>query len=176
MGYVNISVQGYYIERFINMCISKNIFLWNVDQEKSTYAHANVGIKNFKKLKEVAKKTKCKIKLEDRRGIPFLMNKYRKRKIFFIFILIIAVFLYGESKFIWNIEIDGTERIPEEEIKQELSEYGLKIGKLKSKIDTKEIINKMRLKRDDIAWMNIDLRRNECDYKNFRNNRKARNN
>ena len=30
-------------------------------------------------------------------------------------------------------------------------------GTLKSKINTQEIINKLRLERDDIAWMNIDL-------------------
>lgn len=174
MGYVKISIQGYYIERFINMCISKNIFLWGVNQEKSTYAHANIGIKDFKKLKEISQKTKCKIKLEERCGIPFLINKYRKRKLFFIFILIIAIFIYGESKFVWNIEVTGIERIQKDEIIQELAENGLKIGTLKYKVNTKEIINKIRLKRDDIAWMNIDLRRNECNCKSKRNNRKAK--
>ena len=60
-GYVNISVEGYYIERFINICISKNILLWNMKREKSTYLNSNIGIKEFKKIKEIAKKTKCKI-------------------------------------------------------------------------------------------------------------------
>ena len=32
------------------------------------------------------------------------------------------------------------------------------IGKLKSKINTKEIINKVRLKRNDIAWMGIEIK------------------
>lgn len=30
LGYVNISVEGYFIERFINICISKKIILWNL--------------------------------------------------------------------------------------------------------------------------------------------------
>ena len=42
LGYVNISVEGYYIERFINICISKGILLWNVKREKSTFMIANV--------------------------------------------------------------------------------------------------------------------------------------
>lgn len=42
LGYVNISVEGYYIERFINTCVSKSILLWNVKREKSTYMNANV--------------------------------------------------------------------------------------------------------------------------------------
>ena len=35
---------------------------------------------------------------------------------------------------------------------------GLNIGTLKSKIDTKEIINKMRLNRNDLAWIGIELK------------------
>ncbi len=157
LGYVNISVQGYYIERFINTCITKGIFLWNVKLEGQAYAHANVGIKEFKKLKEIARKTACRIKINDRKGMPFFMNRYRKRKIFFILLASVIVFMYVESKFIWNIEVRGLERIQEQEILEELSTLGLNLGTRKSQINTKEIINAIRLKRDDIAWMNINL-------------------
>lgn len=57
----------------------------------------------------------------------------------------------------------------------ELKNSGLEVGKIKSKLETREIINKIRLKRDDIAWMNIDLRRNKCNSTNSRNYGKARN-
>ena len=33
IGYLEITIEGYYIERFINVCISKGIFLWNVKIE-----------------------------------------------------------------------------------------------------------------------------------------------
>lgn len=82
--------------------------------------------------------------------------------------------MYAESKFVWNIDIKGLERIPKEEIMTELSESGLEVGKVKSNLETREIINKIRLKRDDIAWMNIDLRRNKCNSRNSRNNRETR--
>lgn len=157
LGYVNISAEGYYIERFINTCVSKSILLWNVKRKKATYMHANVGIQDFKRLKQVAKKTKCKIKIEGKKGIPFLMNRYRKRKIFFILLAIIIISMYGTSKFVWNIEVEGTDRIPKQEILTSLANNGLNVGTMKSKINTQDIINKIRLERNDIAWMNIDL-------------------
>lgn len=40
----------------------------------------------------------------------------------------------------------------------DIEEVGLKVGKLKSTINSKEIINKIRLKRKDIAWMGIELK------------------
>ena len=138
LGYVNISIEGYYIERFVNVCISKGIFLWNLKIEKSSYAHANVGIK------EVARKTNARIVLNSKRGMPFLMNRYRKRKMFAIFLGLIAGFILFQSRFVWNIQIDGLNRIQEKEILSDLSECGLNIGVRKSKINTKEIINKIR--------------------------------
>ena len=115
------------------------------------------GKNDFKLLKEVARKTKCRIKINQKKGLPFLMNKYRNRKIFFIVFILVTILMYGTSKFIWNIEVEGLETIDSNEILSELSEYGLKEGTLKSKVNAQEIINQIRLKRDDIAWMNINL-------------------
>lgn len=156
-GYVNISVEGYFIERFINMCISKRILLWNTKREKSTYLQTNISIKDFKRIKEIAKKTKCRININKKKGLPFMLNKYKKRKIFVLALLVIIISILATSRYIWNIEIIGNEKINTEEILQQLNEKGIVIGAEKSKIDPEEIIRKIRLKRDDIAWMSIDL-------------------
>ena len=157
IGYVNISVEGYFIERFMNICISKKILLWNIKREKSTFLYANVGIKNFKKLKEIAKKTKCKINIKEKKGLPFVLNRHRKRKIFLILLIVFFIILFTLSNFIWNIEVTGTSNISKEEILETLKENGLKIGMAKNKIDTQKIINSIRLNRDDVAWVGIGI-------------------
>ena len=156
-GYVNISVEGYFIERFINICISKNILLWNMKREKSTYINANIGIKEFKKIKQIAKKTKCKVTINRKKGFPFILNRYKKRKIFGIFLILIIVAIFISSNFIWNIEIVGNEKIQQAEIFNLLNENGLCIGNSKRKIDVQKIINNIRMQRDDIAWISINL-------------------
>ena len=45
-----------------------------------------------------------------------------------------------------------------EDIAQDIENAGLKIGTLKSKVNTKEIINKVRLERKDVAWMGIEMK------------------
>ena len=157
IGYVNISVEGYFIERFMNICISKKILLWNIKREKSTFLYANVGIKNFKKLKEIAKKTKCKINIKEKKGLPFVLNRHRKRKIFLILLIVFFIILFTLSNFIWNIEVTGTSNISKKEILETLKENGLKIGMAKNKIDTQKIINSIRLNRDDVAWVGIGI-------------------
>ena len=34
LGYVRIAVEGYYIERFINICTTNKILIWNIKREK----------------------------------------------------------------------------------------------------------------------------------------------
>ena len=157
-GYINIKVESFFLERFINICISKNIFLWNIKRKKSTILYANISIKDYKRLKDIAKKTKSKIKIKNKKGVPFLLHKYRKRKIFLAFFVIMIIGLIVTSNFIWNIEITGNVNINEEEIIQSLNQNGLKIGTNKNKIDTNTIINNVRLQRDDIAWIGINIK------------------
>lgn len=157
-GYVNIKVESYYIERFINICISKKIFLWNIKREKSSILYASISISDYKKIRNVAKKTKSIVKIEGKRGLPFALNRYKKRKIFFFFLLFVLTLLIITSNYIWNIDISGNENISSEEIINELKNDGLNIGVLKKKIDTNDVINKVRLNRDDIAWIGINIK------------------
>ena len=157
LGYVNIRVEGFFIERFINICISKKILLWNMKREKSTILYANIGIQDYKKLKNIAKKTKTRINIQSKKGMPFLLHRYRKRKIFVGLLAIIFIALFMMSKFIWNIEIKGNTRISKTEIMEELNKNGLKIGTYKRKLNANSVINKVRLDRGDIAWIGIDI-------------------
>lgn len=158
LGYVNILVEGYFVEKFINICNKQKIFLWNLKRSKTTIIYANVSIKDFKKLKPIAQKTKCKIKIKSKKGLPFIFNKYKKRKIFVIELAMVLITIFTLSKFIWNIEVIGNEKINADEIIQIANENNLKIGKFKNKVDTKKIINKLRLERDDIAWIGIEIK------------------
>ena len=158
LGYLNIEVEGYFVEKFINNCISKGIFLWNIKRTKSTLVYCNIGIRNFKKISKIVKNSKCKIKIKSKKGLPFIFNKYKKRKIFFFFLLVLTVLVISLSNFVWNVEIQGNNKIAKEEIVKELEKDGLKVGVLKGKINSKEIINRLRLERDDLAWVGIEIK------------------
>lgn len=106
LGYVNISVEGFFAERFVNICFANGIFLWNLEREKTTYLKARVCIKDFKKIRKIARKTKCKVKIENKKGFPIFINRYKKRKAFFVFWIIICIALFTLTRFVWNIEIE----------------------------------------------------------------------
>ena len=157
-GYLNITIEGFFVERFINTCANKKIFLWNLNKINSSLLNANISIINFRKIRKIARKTKCRVKINYKKGIPFILNRYRKRKLLLILTIPIVLLVLLSSMYIWNIELIGIEGINSNEILEQLKSNGIEVGKMKRKINTKDVIANIRLERDDISWMEIDLK------------------
>lgn len=157
-GYITIQIEGYYIERFINTCMKSGIFLWGLDRKTSTIMNAKAGIDNYKELLRIAKQNGCRIKIKKKRGVPFVAKRYRKRKEFLILLICIIGIIFACSRFIWNIEITGNDKINSDEILEIVNNEGLKVGTRKSKLKLEEIVNKIRIDRDDLAWIGIEIK------------------
>lgn len=157
VGYVRIEVEGYYIERFINICTNKKILIWNLKREKGVKLYLSIGINDFKKLSAIARKTNCKVKILRKRGVPFLLNRYKKRKLFAIFLILILALIFTSSRYVWNVDISIKDNLELENISKDIENLGITRGIPKNRIDTEKVINELRLKRDDIAWVGIDI-------------------
>ena len=157
LGYLNIEVEGIFVERFINICKSKGIFLWNVKMKKGVLLYANIGINDYRNIRTIAKKTGTRIKIKKKCGIPFVLNKYKKRKIFVGILAITVILIAVMANFVWNIEVTGNDSISKQEVLFALEEEGLKIGTYKGNLDANLVIQNIRLKRDDIAWIGITI-------------------
>lgn len=158
VGYLTVSVEGYYIERFINICKNQKVVIWNLKRKKNILLLLNIRTKDFREMCQIAKKVNCKVKILNKKGLPFLMNKYKKRKIFIVFLLIVVNCIWISSSFVWNVDIVEESGKEINNLRQDLENAGLKFGVPKSKIKSKEIINHIRLKRNDISWIGIELK------------------
>ncbi len=158
VGYLTVSVEGYYIERFINICKNQKVVIWNLKRKKNILLLLNIRTKDFREMCQIAKKVNCKVKILNKKGLPFLMNKYKKRKIFIVFLLIVVNCIWISSSFVWNVDIVEESGKEINNLRQDLENAGLKFGVPKSKIKSKEIINQIRLKRNDISWIGIELK------------------
>ena len=103
LGYITIKVEGYFIERFINICKVKNISIWNIKRRGEVTLTFNAQIKDFKEICSIARKVKCKVKIKNKKGVPFLLYKYKRRKIFVGLLVIIIFSIIYSSNFVWNI-------------------------------------------------------------------------
>lgn len=156
-GYLSVSIHGPSPERFINLCCNKQIYLWNLIKNGEDYQF-QITVKNYKKLRPVAKKTGLIPRIRKRFGLPFLLHRYRKRKGFFAGILICIIAVYIMSLFIWDISILGGSKYTPEAMLKFLDENDIYTGIRKKQVDCQEIEETIRLAYKDIGWVSAEIK------------------
>lgn len=153
-GYINIKISGFSVERFLNLALHKGIVFWDIKRDGSSVI-AKMNIKDFKKLKPFCKKTGCKIKICDKNGFPFVINRYRKRKVLVFSMILSIIVLYIFSSMVWSIHITGNERIDKESLVEYSIKSGIRIGVLKKSLDLRELEKDFMKEFEDISWIAI---------------------
>jgi len=157
-GYVIIIVEGFFIEKFINICARRRIHLWDVRIQRERRVTARVSISGFRLIRPVARKTGCRVRLLKKRGLPFVFSKYRRRKAFFAGAVLFVVLINVLASFVWSIEITGNEKLDTVFLENVLAANGIKTGALKYRIDTRRAVDRMMLEIDRLSWISINIK------------------
>ncbi|MCL2838404.1 MAG: sporulation protein YqfD [Oscillospiraceae bacterium] len=156
-GYLLISVDGYFLERFINICIKRGIFIWDIHKISNTNMRVKMSVKAFRQIRPIAFRTKSRVRIHTRRGVPFIIHKYRKRRGLLIGLCVFILMMWYFSSFVTGIEITGTEIVEVEVIREHLAEYGVEIGRRVSRIDEHFVRNRMMTAIPEISWIVINI-------------------
>lgn len=157
-GYVIILVEGYFLERFINICTYRQLFLWDIKRRSDFEMTLKISIKGFKTLRPISRKAQCRVRIIKKKGLPFILNKYKRRKAFIIGAVIFIVLINLLASFIWDIEISGNDEIRTVEIMQKLAALGIKPGTLKYRIDVERVAKELVLEIKELGWASFEIR------------------
>lgn len=154
---MKIRVEGYSPERFLNLCSIHEILIWDLKNCENAY-EMYMSVKGFRQLLPIVRKTKTKVRIIRRCGMPFLLHKYRKRKIFFAGIIISTFLIYVLSLFIWDVDFQGNRSRTNRELMNFLEENNLHHGMMKKDIDCEEVETLIRNHYDDIIWASVEMK------------------
>lgn len=155
-GYVMIEVVGFSVERFLNLAVHRDIYIWDVQRQGSKLT-MKVGAQGYKLLKPCARKTGCQMKIKRKTGLPFIKYRYRKRKMIPIGILVFFVLIYTLASFVWLVEIEGNEKVNSQAIVETLFENGYKVGGLKRKMNLRLAEEILMKDFPGILWTGISF-------------------
>lgn len=155
-GYVIIEVSGFSVERFMNLAVHKGVYIWDIVRD-SDVATMKVSIKGFKLLKSCSKKTKCRIKIKNKQGVPFLAFRYRRRKILAFGVIFFIFILFFLSSFVWLLEVEGNDIITTAQITEFLNHNGFSVGSFKYSVNEKFLEKSLMQEYGDISWINIHI-------------------
>lgn len=156
LGYVSFSARYGFPERFINLCKINKIPLRNLRCTGGVVT-AQTDLKNYKRIRPIAKKSGMTVRIQRKHGLPFFIRKNRKR----LGLLVGAVFCILSVAFlstrIWNIGITGNVRVPDEEIIAVLESLGVREGASIAKIEVSATEAAALRKLPDVSWLNINF-------------------
>ncbi len=157
-GTIIVEVEGFFVERFLNLCKNNNIEIHDVKYITAGIITFRISSNKFTHIRKIANKTKCKAKIKKKKGIYFVLFRYKKRRMFFFLFLLVILALITLSTFVLKINITGNSNVSNKEILDILKEADVYVGKNRLFIDERKAGNMLRTKLYDIAWVGIDIK------------------
>lgn len=155
-GTVTFLITGAFPERLINLCVKNGLPVWGI-KHLSDGIEATTNADNYHRLRPMARKTNTKVRIKEKSGLWVWRHRYRRRKGFLAGALCAILLLIIASNHVWRIDINGCISIPEEEIRTELADLGVKAGIRASSIDARELQQRLMLIDGRIAWIAINV-------------------
>jgi similar to stage IV sporulation protein len=158
-GIVTVKVTGKGIERFINHLTKSEMLIWNVKRHGTAALTFNMRLPDLNKLRAAARKSECKIEFLRGGGLPFLLKRLWKNSGFVIGLPLFFSLIIYLSNTIWGIEIKGASPATEHQIRKELNQMGIKVGKLQFFLDDVESIQRELTNHvQEITWVGVELK------------------
>ncbi len=156
-GYLKVEVKGFAPERFMNLIIKNDVVIWDVDSTDGGYIFFT-GRKNLLKMKPLLQKTNVKLKILEKRGLPYTIKENKKRLIFLIGFLICIVGIYILSLFIWEVKVTGENRLVAKSILKKIESDYVPLGSLKSHVDCGKLERDLRKSYPEISWISCGIK------------------
>lgn len=156
LGYIQITLSGECPERILTILSRNRLPFWDIKQRGGNiticlYAH------HFKKLRILRRGVPSAINISKRRGLPFLLRRYRRRWAFALGLVLFFLINWVASMFIWNIQIEGNFKTDSQVVLDYLLTQGVREGILAKNIDCDNIRVRMTKDFEDISWASLTI-------------------
>lgn len=171
-GYLIIQISKQGFVRFLNLCIRDNINVWNVLEQKD-FIQLYITLHDFKLIKDAVKKSKVRVKIVRRTGLPFVMVNMRKYIILCVGIPVCLIFLFYQKTHIWTVHTEGTVTVTAEQIEDCLKANGFYAGMPTKNFDSSQTEKMLKETFDTFSWVCATLNGTELTVSVIENTAKS---
>lgn len=155
-GYVDFSANGKFPERFINLTTRNGINVWNLKPTENGLK-ASMQVYDYKNIRNIAHKSRLKMRVTGRHGLPFYAERYKSRIGLVIGAVMGIILISVLSKFIWYIDAPPTKSLSTSQILSALEEDNVRLGSYTDSIDTENTERKLILQNEQIGWISLNI-------------------
>ncbi len=155
VGYVCFRAYGGFADRFLNLCTSENISLWNI-QNVGGRITACTYIKDYLRIRKAAKKSGMRVMCVEKRGLPFFIRQNKKRAGLFVGIAASLIAVFMLSQFTWSISVVGNTTLENEYILEIFEKYGIKVGTKITKEEIEYAVDMAMKEIETLSWAAVN--------------------
>lgn len=155
-GYLDVCLGGYSPERFLNLCMARQLRIWNLRFQDGKYFFF-ISLKDFYKVRPLARKARVRLRITGRYGLPFFLQRNRKRKLFAAGVAGFFLVLFVMSGYIWNITLEGNYHFSDDTLLHYLDQQKIRYGVRKHGIDCEGLEESIRSRFPDIIWVSAQI-------------------
>jgi similar to stage IV sporulation protein len=152
IGYVTVLVRGGDIEKFINLAVSRGIYLWDITWVADNEILVKVRLSAVRPLRHIGRRARCRFYFQEREGLPFVLSRLRRRKALVAGAVLFAVSLYLLSSMVWFIEVRGNQDVSGAEILSAAQRAGLHKGTMKWTLSQTAVEEAIRDQLPAVSW------------------------
>jgi len=158
LGYLQIEVRGGRLSQFLSTALGTGLSLWGVKRREDRL-RANLTISAFHSLRPAARDSRSRVRIVERRGFPFLMNRLRRRPILIAGAFSCLGFILWATAHLWvvRVKITGPQQLDPRAVLAAAAEAGLRQGARKSRVDPEQVRTHIEQSLPEASWVVIRI-------------------
>ncbi len=157
-GMVTILAVCPFPERLMNLCAQEGIEFWKVDWLDDHTMRLTTRRRTMPLLRQLAQRVGCEITVEQSRGLPDFLLRFRTRYAFLVGLALCMLAVGFLSRFVLAIDVVGNETIPTAAILWQLRQLGVRPGVYGPGLDHKQLAAQMMDQMEDLSYLAINRR------------------
>ncbi len=163
-GILLIEIRGSGVEKFLNLALQQEIQIKGIAWLEEDCVRASVKLSDIYRLRHIARMSHCRFHIFRRIGLPFFLNRIKKRKMLGVgaFLFCIAFYLCGNI--IFSVEVKSPFAVDEQSVKKVrdlATEMNIQEGSMKWNIDADAAGKYILQKFEDVTWVSVETKGNK---------------
>lgn len=157
IGYAEFEIRGAYAERFLTLCMEKDIDMWDIRRLSPGIICVRVFRFSLPHLEGLARKSGVVLEELRRKGFPEVLYRYRRRPGLLIGFCLYCALMCLLPCFVWSVEIPDVDPIRAKRIRTALLEEGFGVGSFVPSVDFRGLKYHLMICDDEISFVSVNM-------------------
>lgn len=141
--------------RFCNAAAKCGVPLWGFDRTETGYTACCLP-RDYKRLRPLAQRTRVRLRITQKSGLPFRVNRIRQRPGFLLGMLLGVSIFWFLSGFYWGIEVTGTQSLGDIVVLEAAANNGAYIGARKAALQPRLAAHGILREVSSLSWAAVN--------------------